>query len=153
MSRSFVWEGLVACSAQWPPLLGCMAQNGQQPGPFFLVPGCRHIIQRETTVQRLVGLELPWGQRIWAHSTQLWSSGSGSRAEMEDSLIRTLGCWHFAASRRCIRAPAQLLASMAMQLLRQNDDGQCHCWSVGRECLHCQWAVVSGWTRTKCRLY
>ena len=33
------------------PLLGCTAQNGQQPGPFFPVPGCRHISQRKATVQ------------------------------------------------------------------------------------------------------
>ena len=73
---------------------------------------------------------------------------------MEDSLIWTLGCWHLAAFRWCIRVPEWLPASTAMLLLCWHHDNWRRCyWSVGWVCLRGRWAVMLGWTHTGCRLY
>ena len=111
--------GHTLCPVTTP--LGYMAQHGQQPGPLFLSQDGSTLSNKRLlfNVRRALNYHGVDVSGITGHSFRIGVATAAAQAEMEDSLIQTLGCWHLAAFQQYIRMPARLLASTAIRLLHQ----------------------------------
>ena len=98
-----------------------MTQNGQQPGPLFLSQDGSTLSKQRLlfNVRRALNYHGVDSSGLTGHSFRIGVATVAAQAEMEDSLIQTLGYWHLAAFQQCIWMPAQLLASTALRLLHQ----------------------------------
>ena len=96
-------------------LLHYIAARGARPGPFFLNTAKRVItkpwfVGQFRDILRNIGLP----QHQYAgHSFRIGAATTAALAEVEDSMIQTLGRWHSAAFLQYIRTPKEHLAAIA----------------------------------------
>ena len=99
-------------------LLQFIALRGQRHGPLFSFSDGR-FLTRQNFVPRIrqalsaLGLE---SSHYSGHSFRIGAASTAAKANIEDSLIKTLGRWESSAFMRYIRTPVSLLASIATTL-------------------------------------
>ena len=100
-------------------LLSYLAQRGRQPGPLFLFSNGHTLSKNRLMhhVRRAISGCGGDASGIMGHSFRIGAATAAAQAELEDSLIQTLGRWHSAAFQRYIRTPAHQLAASTTRLL------------------------------------
>ena len=96
-------------------VLDYMVRRGQQPGPFFVLESGRFLTrERFVKAMREALTSLGYNCSLYAgHSFRIGAATVAAQHGVQDSLIKTMGCWESAAYLRYIRTPKEVLRSVA----------------------------------------